>query len=212
MRELGLAKVSRFSNEFRGPGVYRPPDLQGTGTWIEPSAFHSCERKRKTKAEGRDRQTGRQTEAKKQISTVEMSPLGDVAVATCSPRHNARRAMLKEVSLQPLGDRDGVLILMLGIQGHSEHPVILMMILMGCNGGRELSAQTNPSLIKITRTQTHMHECTQQKMAKQKKKFAVRTHYTHNCSPCVLILLKGSTKREKKINEYVISVTSLLHN
>lgn len=44
----------------------------------------------------------------KQISTVEMSPLGDVAVATCSPRHNARRVILKEVSLRPLGDREEV--------------------------------------------------------------------------------------------------------
>lgn len=91
-----------------------------------------------------------------------MWPLGDVAVATCSPRHNARRVILKEVSLQPLGDREGFLILMLRSQGHSERRVILMMILMGSNGGREVSTQTNPSLIKITLqaktlTDTHMH-------------------------------------------------------
>ncbi len=79
-----------------------------------------------------------------------MSPLGDVAVATCSPRHNARQVILKEVSLRPLEDREGSLILMLGSQGHSERRVILMMILMGSNGGREASAQTHPSLIKIT--------------------------------------------------------------
>lgn len=91
-----------------------------------------------------------------------MSPLGDVAVATCSPRHNARRVILKEVSLRPLGDREGFLILMLGSQGHSERWVILMMILMGSNGGREVSAQNNPSLIKIapqakTLTLRHTH-------------------------------------------------------
>lgn len=94
-----------------------------------------------------------------------MSLLGDVAVATCSPRHNARQVILKEVSLRPLEDGEGFLILMLGSQGHSERRVILMMILMGSNGGREVSAQTSPSLIKITleartlmqrQTQTHL--------------------------------------------------------
>lgn len=78
-----------------------------------------------------------------------MSPLGDVAVATYSPRHNVRRVIWNEVSLRPLGDREGFLILMLGSQGHGECRVILMMILMGSNGGREVSVQTNTSLIKI---------------------------------------------------------------
>lgn len=49
----------------------------------------------------RGAQTDRQTEEKKQISTVKMSLLGDVAMATSFPRHNARRVILKEVSLRP---------------------------------------------------------------------------------------------------------------
>lgn len=43
--------------------------------------------------------TDRQTE--EQISTVKMSLLGDVATATSFPRHNAKRVILKEVSLRP---------------------------------------------------------------------------------------------------------------
>lgn len=56
--ELGLAKVSRFSNEFRGPGVYRPPDLYGSGIWIKLSGSRRCKRERKSKIEGKDRETG----------------------------------------------------------------------------------------------------------------------------------------------------------
>lgn len=105
-----------------------------------PSFLQAKERKRG----GRDGETvaGRQREgekkknqAKKQIPTAEMSPLGDVAVATCSPRHNARQVILKEVSLRPQRDREGFLILMPRSQGHSQRRVILMMILMGSNGG-----------------------------------------------------------------------------
>lgn len=107
-----------------------------------------------------------------------MSLLGDVAVATCSPRHNARQVILKEVSLRPLEDGEGFLILMLGSQGHSERRVILMMILMGSNGGREVSAQTSPSLIKITleaRTlmHRHTHTCTH---ARMEQKMDTHTH------------------------------------
>lgn len=59
------------------------------------------------KAESERARTDKQAK-KKQISTVEMSPLGDVAVATCSPRHNARQVILKEVSARPLEDGEGV--------------------------------------------------------------------------------------------------------
>lgn len=85
----------------------------------------------------------RQTEEKEQISTVKMSLLGDVAMATGSPRHNARRAILKEVSLRPRGGGWGLPILS---QGHSERRVILMMILMGSNGGKDRHRPTHLSL------------------------------------------------------------------
>lgn len=49
------------------------------------------ERKPKTQGKDGETSTGTQTEAKKQTSTVEMSPSGDVAVATGSLRHNAMR-------------------------------------------------------------------------------------------------------------------------
>lgn len=137
-----------------------------------------------------------------------MSLLGDVAVATCSPRHNARQVILKEVSLRPLEDGEGFLILMLGSQGHSERRVILMMILMGSNGGREVSAQTSPSLIKITleaRTlmHRHTHTCTH---ARMEQKMDTHTHTkklllwaccmsTHKySSPDVFIMVRTETK------------------
>lgn len=127
------------------------PIYRGLGFGLNRQALvPASERERKTEGNGGDTGTDRQTGKKKQISTVEMSPLGDVAVATCSPRHNARQVILKEVSLRPLEDREGLLILMLGSHGHSERRVILMMILMGSNGGREVSAQASPSLIKIS--------------------------------------------------------------
>lgn len=162
------------------------PIYRGLGFGLNCQALvPASERERGRLKAKTERQTATDKQAKKQISTVEMSPLGDVAVATCSPRHNARRVILKEVSLRPLWDREGFLILMLGSQGHSERRVILMMILMGSNGGREVSAQTNPSLIKITlqaKTFTHRHPHAQMHTTEDgnKKKFWVWAYYTHS--------------------------------
>ena len=94
MGELGLAKVSRFSNECRCPCIFRPPD---SGTWIKLSGSHCRKRKRKIQSKDREKSIDTRTEAKKQISTVEMSQLGNVAVATSSLRHNARRMILRKV-------------------------------------------------------------------------------------------------------------------
>ena len=84
---------------------------------------------------------------------------------------------------------------MLESQGHSERRVILMMILMGSNGGRKVSAQTNPSLIKITlqaKTVTHihtlMHEGMQQKTDPQKKFSFLGTIHTHKHTQIAAIL------------------------
>lgn len=86
MGELGQAKVSRFSNEFRDPVVCIDSLI------YKGLAFGSnC----------KDCQTQMQTDklAKKQISTAEMSPPGDVAMATCSARHNVKQVIQKKVSL-----------------------------------------------------------------------------------------------------------------
>lgn len=70
----------------------------GLGLNCQTLGVTGTEKEAKTQ---RRAQTDRQTEEKKQISTVKMSLLGDVAMATSFPRHNARRVILKEVSLRP---------------------------------------------------------------------------------------------------------------
>lgn len=105
-------------------------------------------KKKKQKKKKRKKEDSRQRQRDKHSHTnhkypVEMSPPGDVALATGSLlRHNARRTSLKNVSVQPPWDGRGLLILMPLRQGHSECQVILMMMLMGSNGGWEVSAQT----------------------------------------------------------------------
>lgn len=93
-------------------GVQAYIDLQiyrGLGLGLNCQALVGASERERERLEAETEETAadRQTEAKKQISTVKMSPLGDVAMATGSPRHNVRRVILKEASLRPLPYGEG---------------------------------------------------------------------------------------------------------